>query len=118
MNGYTPPISIQARLTNLAATTGRVALLEAAAESNGDPHECERILTAKAYQAQASANALDIVGMIDRRDAITEYLSDENLSPEQISELWDELLKLQSLIDGAADDLADMRRENKFGFGL
>ena len=51
MNGYTPETPIKTRLTNLTATAGCVALLEAAAESNGDPHECERILTAKAYEA-------------------------------------------------------------------
>ena len=51
MNGYTPETPIKTRLRNLTEIAGKPALLQAAAMSEGDPHECERILTALAYAA-------------------------------------------------------------------
>jgi hypothetical protein len=51
MNGHTYDTPIKTRLRNLADIAGADALLTAAAMSDGDPHECERILTGMAHDA-------------------------------------------------------------------
>ena len=123
MHGHTYDTPIEQRIRNLAAQCDKRDVLQAAAKSNGCPHEFERWLSG---YAQAACNDSDtgatLAAMENRVNQISIALNAHDLTAEEASELMNEQAELINRIgraeDDSADDFADMRREAQFGKGL
>jgi len=75
--GYTQEPTTEQRIRNLAAQVSKRDILQAAAKSNGCPHEFERILTGYAraaiarqqWEAEIEAQAADAADLLATQEA-------------------------------------------------
>ena len=118
--GHTYQTPTALRIRNLMAQVSDAQAEEAAAQSGGDLHEFERILTG---YAMAEVNAHN--SLITRRDEIERVLRTDTLTRAQAHALTEELAAIYRELglnrlddDEAADDFADYRREAICGVGL
>jgi uncharacterized protein with GYD domain len=128
MHGHTYDLTTEQRIRNLAAQVSRADVVAAAAQCDGgDFHEFERVLTGYAMAAiQDSDAGATLAAMENRVNVISAAICDAansgKLTTEEIESLFNEQAELLNRIaraeDDAADDFADMRRENAYGKGL
>jgi hypothetical protein len=98
--GYTPVISRDTRIANLAAQLDILAVMAAAARSEGDPERFERIMTGYALAAlnqEADQPADFRTAMELRSNVISAALKDSDwMGEEQRESLWQEFDEIQA----------------------
>jgi len=123
MHGHTYDTPIDQRIRNLAAQVTKRDVMQAAARS-ADFHEFERVLTGYAMAACSDSDTgATLAAMESRLLVISAALaSGYDITADEAISLLEEQAEILNRIaraeDDAADDFADMRRENAYGKGL
>lgn len=118
MNGHTYTPDLDTRINNLAQQLTGAELLAAAAMSEGNPHDMERILTGMALDPMPELTAET---MKARLDEIQFELCAGNISHATANTLAEEAAEIIVYLDREGmliDDFADYRLAEKHGVGL